>query len=212
LQRLVARPMVEQESHSVREDFAQQPASKMPEVLGPHSLYGVTLHELAEDGVDAVAKTAQEGASFGMGVCAFVLVGCDELDAYCGQLFLGLGRVVVAVPHEHTGGELDELRHHRELVGVGWSQRKTSDEPWPADSNVHPEAVEGLLEEVILAEGGLSPEATATVSAGKRARWQGHRVADGEDRVVGSEREKLLPERRSFIFQRLAAWREKVVR
>jgi hypothetical protein len=59
---------------------------------------------------------------------------------------------------------------------------------------MHPEAVEGLLEEGILTESGLSPEATATVSAGEQARRQGHRVAKGEGRVVGDEGKKLLPE------------------
>jgi hypothetical protein len=124
LQWLVARPMVEQEGHGVREDFAQQPASKVPEVPGPHPLYGVTLHELRKDGVDAVAKTAEEGASLGMGVRAFVLVRRDELDAYRSQLFCGLGRVVVAVPDDDARGELNEFGHHRELVGVGRATEK----------------------------------------------------------------------------------------
>ena len=59
---------------------------------------------------------------------------------------------------------------------------------------MHPEAVEGLLEEGVLAESGLPTESTAAVGAGEEARWQGHRVADGEGRVVRSESEELLPE------------------
>jgi hypothetical protein len=61
---------------------------------------------------------------------------------------------------------------------------------------MHPEAVEGLLEEGVLAESGLPTESTAAVGAGEEARCTeaGHRVADGQGRVVGSKRKELLPE------------------
>ena len=83
--------MAEQESHIVREDFSQQPAREMPQILGPHPLYGVASRKLAENGVDAVAKSAQQSALSGMGVRAFVLVGREEIDAYCSQLLLIFG-------------------------------------------------------------------------------------------------------------------------
>jgi hypothetical protein len=44
-----------------------------------------------------------------------------------------------------------------------------------------------------------------------RSRWQGKRVCQGEGGVVGSVGQELLPEA-LLNFQRLAAWREKVVR
>src|SRR5215217_3632800 len=59
---------------------------------------------------------------------------------------------------------------------------------------MHPEAVEGLLEEGVLAEGGFSLEAATAVGAGKQACWQRHGVHQREGRVVGGEREELLPE------------------
>jgi hypothetical protein len=59
---------------------------------------------------------------------------------------------------------------------------------------VHPEAVEGLLEEGVLAESGLSFEARAAMGSGEQAHWQGHRVADGEGRVVRNADEELSPE------------------
>jgi hypothetical protein len=59
---------------------------------------------------------------------------------------------------------------------------------------MHPEAVEGLLEEGVLAESRLAAKAFAPVGAGEEARWQGHRVDECEGRVVGGEREHLLPE------------------
>jgi hypothetical protein len=59
---------------------------------------------------------------------------------------------------------------------------------------VHPEAVEGLLQEGVLAEGGLPPEAFAAVGAGEQASRQGHRVAKREGGVVRGPSEELLPE------------------
>jgi len=59
---------------------------------------------------------------------------------------------------------------------------------------VYSEAVEGLLEESVFAEGGLPAEATAAVGAGEQARWQGERVCQGEGGVVGSVGQELLPE------------------
>ena len=59
---------------------------------------------------------------------------------------------------------------------------------------VHPEAVEGLPEEGVLAEGGLSPEALAAVGPGEQARRQGERVHQGEAGVVrGFFGQEVLP-------------------
>jgi hypothetical protein len=46
LQRLVARPVVEQEGYGVTENLAQWPTSQVPEVLCPYALDGVACHEL----------------------------------------------------------------------------------------------------------------------------------------------------------------------
>jgi hypothetical protein len=58
---------------------------------------------------------------------------------------------------------------------------------------MHPETVEGLLEEGVLAESGLSSKATAAVGASEQARWQGHGVYEREGGVVRSQREQFLP-------------------
>ena len=76
--------MVEQESDGMAQHLPKQSTHQMLEVTRPHPLNGVPLCKLREDGVDAVAKTAEESAPLGMGIGALVLVGCDELDAYCG--------------------------------------------------------------------------------------------------------------------------------
>ena len=59
---------------------------------------------------------------------------------------------------------------------------------------MHPEAVEGLLEEGVLTESGFSLEAAAAIGAGEQACRQRHGVHQREGRIVGSKREELLPE------------------
>ena len=121
-------------------------------------------------------------------------VGCQQLNAPPGQLFFNLGRVVVAIPHEQTGGALGEFGENRELVGVGWSHRQTGDNARPTDPQVYPEAVEGLLEEGVLAEGGLSLKTLAAVGSGEQARRQGERVCQGEAGIMRGLGQELLPE------------------
>jgi hypothetical protein len=122
-------------------------------------------------------------------------VWSQKLYAHCTQeFFLCPGRVVVAIPDHDAACTFDDLRQHRELVGVGRSHGEAGDHPWPTDPYVYAEAVESLLEQSILAESRLYPKARAAVSAGEQTRRQGHRVNEGEGGVVGSEAEKLLPE------------------
>ena len=187
--------VVEQKSNGVAQDLPKQPAGQMPEVLGPHPLYAIALGELRKDGVDPIAKAAQERAPFGGGIALLTPVRRKELDAHSTrQLFLGLGRPVIAVPDDEPSGGLDEFGHDGELVGVGWGHREAGYETGPADPHVHPEAVEGLPEQRILAESRFAAEAFAPVGAGEEASRQGHRVDKREGRLVRSEREELLPE------------------
>ena len=137
MQRPVTSPVVEQEGDGVAQDLPKQPAGQAPEVLGPHPLHGVAPRELAEDGVDPVAKTAQAGAPFGGGIALLASVRREELDARAPrQLFLRLGRPVVAVADGEPPSGIDELRHDGELVGVGRGHGEADDEARPADAHV----------------------------------------------------------------------------
>src|SRR5215207_9789818 len=148
--------MVEHKSNGVTQDLPKQPASQVPDVLGPRPLYGVASRQLAEDGVDPVAKATREGAPFGGRIELLVPVRCDELDAYTlRQLFLRFGRPVIAVPDSDPAGGVEEFRYDRKLVSVRWGQGEACDEPRPADPHMRPETVEGLLEQRVLAESSL---------------------------------------------------------
>jgi hypothetical protein len=59
---------------------------------------------------------------------------------------------------------------------------------------VYSEAVEGLFEESVLAEGGFSSEATAAVSSSEQTRWEGKRVHKGEGGMMRAQAQKFLPE------------------
>ncbi len=203
--------MVEQEGDGVAQDLPQQPVCQVPKIFCPYALYRIALCELAEDRVDPVAKTAQEGASFGVRIAPFVAVRCHEFYTPLGQSLFSLRRPVVAISNDDATGLLNERRQHGELVGIGRRQREAGDDPRPADPHVHPEAVEGLLEEDVLAESGFSFEARAAVGAGEQTRRQGKRVCQGEGGVVRSLSQEFLPEEFLETFQRLAACLAKVV-
>jgi hypothetical protein len=85
--------------------------------------------------------------------------------------------MVVAIPDDETGTTLGEFGDDRELMGIGRGHRQTANDPRPADPHVHPEAIEGLFEERVFAEGGLSLEAFAAVGSGEQTSWQGKESA-----------------------------------
>jgi hypothetical protein len=130
LQGLVTSSVVEQEYNGVAENFPNQPASQVPQVLGPYLLNGVASRELTEDGIYPVTKAAQIGAPLGSGISLLVPVGREELDAHASrQLFLRLGGVVVAVPDEQPAGGLNEFRYDGKLMGVSRRHREAGDDP-----------------------------------------------------------------------------------
>ena len=139
--------MVEHKSNRVAQDLPKQPGGQVPEVLGPYPLYGETLGELGENGIYPVAESAQQGAPLRGRISLLGGEGGQKFDAHrAEEFFFGPGRVVVAVPDHHPAHAFDDLGHHRELVGVGRGHRDASNETRPADPNVYPKAVEGLLE------------------------------------------------------------------
>ena len=86
MQRLVARPMVEQEGQGMTQHLPQQPTRQMPEVARPHPLYGVTSGELRKDRVYSVAKPAQKGALVRGRVSFLGRVRGQKLHAHARQL------------------------------------------------------------------------------------------------------------------------------
>ena len=177
------------------EDLAQQPAGQVPKIFGSHSLEGVSSAELRKDDVNPVAQAAQQRAPLRGPIALFGAVGCQQRDAHAPlELFPPLRRPVIAIPEGEAASGLEQFGEHGKLVGVCRSHPDAGDQPRPAHPNMHPEAVEGLLEEGVFAEGGFSLEAATAVGTGEQARWQRHGVHQREGRVVGGEREELLPE------------------
>jgi hypothetical protein len=132
--------VVEQEGDGVREDLAQQPACQVPEVLGPHPLYAVASCELRKDGVDPVAKPAEEGALFRGRVSLLGAIRGQKLHTNARQFLPGLWRMVVAVSDDQAGSSLDNLREHGKLVGIGRGYRDAGDHTRPAKPLRAPES------------------------------------------------------------------------
>jgi len=156
----VTRSVVEQKGNGVAEDLPQKPAGQVPKIFGPHSLEGVSSGELRRDGVNRVAQAAQQRAPSRGRIALFDAVGCQQRDAHAPlQLFPHLKRPVIAIPDDgQAASGLKQFWEHGKLVGVGRSHRQAGDHPRPAHSHMLPEAVEGLLEQGVLAEGGFSLE------------------------------------------------------
>ena len=170
----------------MREDFAQQSACQMPELTRPHLLHAVALCKLAKNGVYPVAKPTEEGTLFRGRVSLLGGIRGQKLHSNARQLLPGLWRMVVAISDDQAGSSLGDLWEHGKLVGIGRGYRDAADHPRPANPHVHSEAVEGLFEEGVLAESSLPFEARAAMGSGEQTRCSeaGHRVADGEGRVV----------------------------
>ena len=186
--------VVEQERYGVREDFPQQSTSKVPEVACPHPLYRITLGELRKNGVYAVAKPTEEGAPFGMWISFLGGVRSQKFHAHARQLLPPLRRMVVAIPDEQARGALGEFGEHGKLMSIGRSYGQASDDARPGYPHVYSKAVEGLLQESILAEGRLPAKAPAAVGTSEQAHRKRHRIHECEGRVVRSESEEFLPE------------------
>ncbi len=90
LEGLITHLVVEQESHGVRKDFAQQPTRQMPQIACPHPLYEVASDELTENGVYPITKPAEEGTSLGIRVSLLGGVGGQNsmpISASCSLVF-----------------------------------------------------------------------------------------------------------------------------
>jgi hypothetical protein len=77
--------------------------------------------------------------------------------------------MVVAICDDETRGPLDDLEPHAKLADVGGSHREIGDGTRTRDPHVHEKAIEGLLQEGVLAEGGLTAKASAAVGSGEQA-------------------------------------------
>jgi hypothetical protein len=186
--------MVEQEGHGVREDLAQQSACQMPQITRPHLLYAIALGELRKNGVYPVAKPTEQGALFWGRVSLLGGIRGQKLHTNARQFLAGLWRMVVAVCDDQPRSSLDNLWEHAKLVDVGRGYRDAADHPRPADPYVHPEAIEGLFEEGVLAESGLSFKTPTAVGTSEQAHRQRQRVTKREGGIMRDLGQELLPE------------------
>lgn len=88
--------------------FAQQSAGQAPQITCPDPFDRTAIHELAKDGVDAVAHPTQSSAPAWIGVAFRVAIGRQQLDVLALPVGGGPGRPGVAVAHQDAGGLLGQ--------------------------------------------------------------------------------------------------------
>lgn len=136
--------MSEQEGHSLRELFAQQPSCQASQVTRLHLLHGTALCELRKSGDYPVAKP--EGTPSWIQVEMPGGIRSQKLNSHSRQLLPPPRRVEVRVSGDQAGRFLGEFSEHGKLVGVGRGHRGAADNFMPAHPCSHLRAVEGLPE------------------------------------------------------------------
>jgi hypothetical protein len=81
-----------------------------------------------------------------------------------------------------------------EIMQVGRGEVAVGDHPWPAHSQVGPEAVVGLLGALVAAEGGQPGQPPAAIGAAEAADRHREAVQDRDRRVEADLAEQLLAE------------------
>lgn len=178
LQRLPPLPEVEVDRQGVPQHLAVDPHPQVPQVPRPGPLGPKPLHQLSDDRLDPPPFPGQPPAP-PLWVLRAPLGGSQQLQAPLPQLLLKIGSPVVAIPQ---GPALSSGQHH------------LGDHPQPAHPQVPAEPVEGLLEQLVVAEGRLPHEAATALGPGELADIQGEAVYDRDARIVGNPLEQIAPQ------------------
>ena len=142
------------------EDLEEQPGGQVPEVPGAHLLHIVASRVPAEDGVDSMAKVAQERAPLGGGIALLAPLRRKELDGHAlRQLFLSLERPVPAVPDGEPAGEPETSpgKTGSSWASAGGTERRATP-PGRKAREVHTEPAKGALEQRGDAQNPLAAE------------------------------------------------------
>ena len=114
--------LIEAESQRMTEHLAQQPGLQMPDVPGP-DLFGLkALHQLTEDGLDAVTGPAELVTPPGPGVFFLRLEGGQQGQALATQLLTQGWGPVVAVAQQDPLGVCNQFGDHGQVMPVGRGQ------------------------------------------------------------------------------------------
>ena len=176
----------------MHEYFAQQAAAQMPQVACPDVLDRTAVHELAKDGINAVAHATESSTPARSGVMLGATIGSQQRDTVPLPLSGGYRRPVVAAAYQRAGGLLGQRGERRQLVNIGGRHIEPGDNPRPFEAHMHPQPIEGLAHQRVLAKGGLPPKAATAMRPGELADQQRQIIHNGERGVMWRHAEQPL--------------------
>lgn len=163
-----------QTANGMRQSDAAPPRQKMPHGHEPTAIW-----------LAAGSPAARKRSSFAGGVksasAARASVPASPTyrgtagEAPSGHLLPGSGTPGIPIPHPPSLESLRQVFGRLPVVGFGRGLFQSSDHTGPADSDVCPEAIEGLFLPLLIAVGSLSGKPLTTVGASERQTETGKR-------------------------------------
>jgi hypothetical protein len=185
---------IEQDDERMHQHQPQQAVPQMPGIAGPDPFQDTPLDQLAKDGVDTIADTAQESTPCGSSITRGPAIGCQQRQPGVAKLRGQRRTPVVAVAHHEATRLLNQRRQQRQIVDIRRRYREAGNHPGPGQTSMQPKAIERLPGNDILAVGGLLGEASATLSTRKLTDGYGETIDDGQLRIMGQQGEQQLPQ------------------
>ena len=202
LKRWVAELDIEFEAKGVTQHHAQQAIDQVPYIARPDLAAAKPSTKLAENGFDAIAEMGQQAAACGMGITLLVLVGRQQLEGRLAmaQVFLELGRTIVAVAQGEAGLAVQQLGRYGHIRLVRRSYGEACDQAGPGHVQVQAQTPKGLPRHMVIAVSGTQLLAVlvaeAVTKGGTRKAAHGQRQGINETKVapLGHDLEPVLPE------------------
>jgi len=181
----------------MRKDFTQQTTAQMPAVSGPDFFYLELRYKLTKDRINQITKTANQAAAFFPGIIFSAAEGGLQLNHSLPQFLLHLRRPEIAVSQVEPGAIFRQFIDYIQLLNISGYQSKTSDDARPGHSHMDSEAIKGLSDQHIIAEGCCPFEELAAISPCKLTDGYRQAIYDRKSPIEANQAGNELPD---FLF------------
>ena len=175
------------------ERFSEQTIAQIPHIPGPHTLYQISIHQLAEYRLYSIAVAADHRASLRPALRRNLFELCLKVQILPGQFIFESWAPVVSVAQYGSAVSVDQLRRHSGLMDIGRSYAEADDDTRPSHQRVQSKAVEGLSRDGIVSETSLSSEPLTSVCAGELTDRDSETVNEFQRGVVSDLFDQTLP-------------------
>lgn len=122
----------------------REPATgQMPKITRPNALHGRALHELTENGVDAVAPAGKLAAQAWPGVVLALAKGRQQLHTALRQVCMQARSPEIAITDEQPACACAQIFRRVQRLPIARRHLDLTQHARPTDASVQPEAVEG---------------------------------------------------------------------